>query len=262
MKTVEAVTVCVDYDDFLQEAAPYNRPLLDRWVVVTRPRDEKTRALCSKYSIECILTDEFDREPPFSKARGINAGLRHLTGKDWLLHLDGDIVLPVDFHQCLEDADLRKGNIYGCQRLCIPGWDNWQAIQKQGLFSRLNGWLTEYRARPDAAGNAGIYVGGVPAGIGNGYSPIGFFQLWHSSETLSWGHTRKWYPYHHNNAARTDTQFSGLWDRVNRIQIPELVVFHLESLEARSGMGKNWHGRKSARFGPPEGEKTKGQTYC
>lgn len=243
---IEAVTVCVDYDDFLNEIAPFCRPLLDRWIIVTRPRDEKTRAIASKHSIECVLTDDFDREPPFSKARGINAGLRQLQGKGWLVHLDGDCVLPGDFRQCLADADMRKGNIYGCNRLCVPGWDTWQELKKQGVYSRWNGWLAEYRARP-----AGCYVGGIPAGIGNGYTPIGFFQMWHSSETLNWGHSRKWYPHHHNNAARTDTQFSSMWDRVNRIMIPELMVFHLESENHKDGMGHNWNGRKTPRFEAP-----------
>lgn len=253
---LEAVSVCVDYDDYLLQIAPFNRPLLDRWIVVTRPRDEKTRQVCSKFSIDCVLSDEFDRQPPFAKSYGINAGLRQLAGQEWLLHLDSDIVLPYDFRQCLEDADLRKGNIYGCQRLCLPGWNAWQDAQKQGLYSRYNGWLTEYRDRPK-----GSYLGGVPAGIGNGYTPIGFFQLWHASETLQWGHSKKWYPHRHNNAARTDTQFCSLWDRFNRIQIPELLVFHLEHENAKDGMGHNWSGRKTPRFGPPESIGCKPPSY-
>jgi hypothetical protein len=54
------------------------------------------------------------------------------------------------------------------------------------LDSRRNGWLTEFRDRM-----AGSYVGGIPGGIGFGYAPIGFFQLWWGAETLSWGSARK-----------------------------------------------------------------------
>ncbi len=121
-------------------------------------------------------------------------------------------------------------------------------MQQQGLYSRFNGWLTEYRDRP-----RGSYVGGTPAGIGGGYTPIGFFQLWWGAETLTWGSARKWYPQVHGNAARTDTQFANLWDRQNRILIPELLVFHLEGENASDGMGHNWNGRKTPRFGPPAG---------
>jgi hypothetical protein len=255
---IEAVTVCVDYADMLAQVAPMNRRLLDRWVVVTRPRDEATRSVCSRHSIECILTDDFDRGGEFAKSRGINAGLRQLTGNGWLLHMDADICLPLDMRQCLEDAHMQAGNIYGCNRLCAPGWAAWQQLQAQGLYSRFNGWLTEYRDRP-----AGCYVGGVPAGIGNGYTPIGFWQCWWGEETLSWGHTRKWYPVQHGGAARTDTAFANLWDRQHRIMVPELLVFHLENSDSKHKMGENWNGRKSAPFGPPTGSKHPGPgPYC
>ncbi len=241
---IECVTVAVDYSDYLAEVAPHNRRLLDRWVVVTRARDEKTREVCCRHSIEIVLCEDFDRDgAAFAKSRGINAGLRQLTGDGWLLHMDADICLPLDFRQCLEDAHLLPGNIHGCSRLCVPGPAAWDACVAQGLYSRQWGWLTEYRARP-----AGCYVGGVPAGIGNGYTPIGFWQMWWGAETLSWGSARKWYPVQHGGAARTDTAFSCLWDRRNRVAIPELLVFHLEHENAKDGMGHNWGGRKTPPF--------------
>jgi hypothetical protein len=170
--------------------------------------------------------------------------------------MDADICLPFDLGECLDDAHLFPGNLYGCHRLCVPGWEVWQQCQTQGLYSRMNGWLTEYRARPK-----GCYVGGVPAGIGNGYTPIGFFQIWHGSETLTWGDSRKWYPARHGGAARTDTQFASLWDRRHRVLIPELMVFHLEDERASDGMGHNWNGRKTPRFGP-SGKQTASAKDC
>lgn len=243
---IEAVTVCVDYADFLSRVAPHNRRLLDRWVVVTRPADELTRQTCLKNSIEVVLCDEFGRCGDFNKARGINAGLRQLSGDGWLVHLDGDICLPLDFRQCLDDAHLQEGYIYGALRLCLPGWEAWEAAQRQGLYSRALGWLAEYRDRP-----AGSYIGGIPGASRFGYAPIGYFQMWHGSETLSWGSARKWYPDEHGGAGRTDNQFAWLWDRRRRQLIPELLLFHLESLSAKDGMGHNWHGRRTPWFGPP-----------
>lgn len=241
---IEAVTVCVDYADFLREIAPHNRPLLDRWIVVTRPQDEATRRVCGRHSIECVLTEDFDREPEFAKAHGINAGLRQCRGNGWLLHLDGDIALPEDFHACIEDAQLAQGSIYGALRLCVPGEAAWDEVRRQGLYSRQFGWLTEYRNRP-----AGCYVGGVPAGIGIGYAPIGYFQLWWGAETLSWSPPpQKWYPARHSGAARTDSQFAWQWDRRRRHLIPELLVFHVEAENAKDGMGHNWKGRKTPPF--------------
>jgi hypothetical protein len=240
---IEAITVCYNYGDIFKEVVAHNRRVLDRYIVVTHPNDQETRTVCCRNSVESILSDEFDRDGPFSKARAINTGMRQLTGDGWLLHMDADICLPLDFRQCLEDAYLQIGNLYGCMRLCVPGKQAWNQCQTQGLYSRFNGWLTEYRDRPK-----GCYVGGVPAGIGSGYSPIGFFQLWHGSETLAWGDSKKWYPHKHGNAARTDTQFATLWPRRHRVMIPELLVFHLEHENAKDGMGHNWNGRTTPRF--------------
>lgn len=241
MDRIECVTVCVDYADFLREVAPINRAVLDRWIVVTEPGDKATREVCRDFSIECLLTGDFRRGGEFAKARGINRGLDQCQGDGWLLHLDADIALPFDFGRCLEKAALEPGKLYGCDRLCVTGWDNWAALKARGLHAREHGWLVEKR-RP------GAWVGGVPAGPDNGYAPIGFFQLWHGSETLSWGFPRKRYPERHGNAARTDVQFAWQWDRPDRVFLPELVVFHLESDDAR--MGANWRGRTTAPFGP------------
>ena len=237
----ECVTVCVGYADFLAQVAPINRALLDRWVVVTEPSDQETRDVCRNHSIECLITDDFRRNGEFQKARGINRGLDQLEGVDLLLHMDADIALPFDLHQCLDKAAIVQDSIYGCDRLCVTGWDNWIKVKQRGLHAREHGWLVEKNRE-------GAWVGGVPAGQENGYAPIGFFQLWGAKESLTWGFPRKRYPERHGNAARTDVQFAWQWDRHKRVFIPELLVFHLESADAT--MGVNWKGRKSAQFAP------------
>lgn len=246
MIPIEAITVCAridgkpSYADILREVAPYNRALLSRWIVVTTPDDDATKKVCRDHSIECVLTRDFDLSPPFAKAAGINRGLQLCRGDGWLMHLDSDICLPFDFHQCLESAQVRRGAIHGCLRLNVVGSDQWDRVKVQGLYAREGGWLVEFQQRP------GLGVGGQPAGQETGYVPIGFFQLWHGSETLSWTFPRKIYPSRHGTAARTDVQFACLWDRRDRVMIPELVVFHLESEHA--AMGANWNGRTTRPF--------------
>jgi hypothetical protein len=236
----EAVTTCVGYADLLREVAPHNRALLDRWIIVTTPEDDATKAVCRAHSIECLTTRDFDREKPFSKAHGINRGLQLLRGDGWLMHLDADICLPFDFHQCLESAQLRKGTINGALRLNVVGYQQWDRVKAQGLYARENGWLVEFQNRN------GCGVGGIPAGRESAYAPIGYFQLWSGDESLTWKFPRKFYPELHGGAARTDVAFALQWDRRDRLLIPELVVFHLES--EPSHMGKNWGGRKSKPF--------------
>jgi hypothetical protein len=55
----------------------------------------------------------------------------------------------------------------------------------------------------------------------------------------------------HSDAARTDVQYSMLWDRGRRALVPELVVLHLESEDAATGA--NWSGRTTRPFGRPAG---------
>src|ERR1700680_5051090 len=89
---LEAVTVCVNYADFLEETIPYNLPQIDLWTIVTTPEDTQTQSLCSRYGLRCLKTDCFyrDVEPPrINKSRGINYALAHQSHSGWMLHLDG-----------------------------------------------------------------------------------------------------------------------------------------------------------------------------
>jgi len=231
---IEAVTVCSGYADFLAATAPYVRPLVDRWVVVTTPEDQETKDVCKKNSIECIVTNEHKRDGTFSKGRLIDRGLAFLRQDQWVLHLDADVALPNDFHSCLADADLDPTKIYGCDRVNVLGYETWRKIEKKGLRSRSIPWMT-------SVSRDTCHVGARVCNPGHGWAPIGFFQLWHGSKGFR-------YPYHHGTAARTDVAFSLQFDRRDRVLLPELMVWHLESEPAK--MGANWAGRKTARFGP------------
>ena len=54
------------------------------------------------------------------------------------------------------------------------------------------------------------------------------------------------YPTQFDNAADSDLKFSAKWPEENRILIPELFVYHLSNTD---GIGVNWNGRKSRKFG-------------
>ena len=44
---LEAVTVCVDYSDILALTIPYNKSVIDNWVIVTSTADNLTK--CQNY---------------------------------------------------------------------------------------------------------------------------------------------------------------------------------------------------------------------
>lgn len=242
---IEAITTCVGYADFLAETAPLVRAQVDRLLVVTTEEDRATRELCHRLNLETLVTSEFHRNgADFDKARAIDHGMSLLAWKDWVLHLDADIALPGHFRESLEDADLDRACIYGCDRFSVRGWEQWTRFKQKGfldVYSRC--------AHYNVCMPVGMPTGARWADIHQGYAPVGFFQLAHRDAVMYQGiRHRRYTPHGHNDAARTDVQFALQWPRRQRVLIPEIVVAHLESEEAK--VGANWSGRATKPFGP------------
>ncbi len=241
---LEAVTVCINYGDFLAAVAPYNRAVFDRWIIVTTPDDKETRDVCYKYGLDTVISEQGDRDGPLSKGRLINAGLHQVRAGAWRIHLDADVALPIDARIRLERAHLDEANIYGIDRVMVKGWSQWHKM-------KASGYLESQHCHPALiAFPAGYQVGSRFIELEQGYVPIGFFQLWHGKADEWCGLRIKPYPVNHGNACRTDTQMGLQWDRRNRVLLPELIGVHLES-EALRGMGANWNGRTTTRFEAP-----------
>jgi hypothetical protein len=233
---IEAVVVCKDYSDFLEQTLPDNLQQVDRLVVVTHPNDRRTIDLCSRFSVECVQTTCMHTQgDEFNKGRAINLGLGHLRGLEWMLHMDADILLPHGFRNMLARTHLDPKNIYGADRVNVVGYDNWMAHKHKTVPHYSHRYFVE----PPKEFNLGARI----IHSEHGYTPIGYFQFWHRSAN------RK-YPIHQGNAEHTDLLFACQWARENRVLLPEIFVYHLES--ESSQMGANWKGRKTKWFGPHE----------
>jgi Glycosyl transferase family 2 len=231
---IEAVIVCKDYSDFLAYTLPLNLPQLDRLVIVTHPSDKRTKALCAKYSVDCLETEVMhDNGDKFNKGRAINLGLSNLRHEDWLLHLDADIVLPHRFRAMLDHARLDTKNLYGADRLNVGSFENWNANKDKTVPQHAWRFLVSPQKE--------FELGSRLLHNEYGYCPIGYFQLWHSS-------VGRKYPVTAGSAEHSDVVFAIQWPRAQRILMPEFFVYHLESEDAP--MGTNWTGRKTKTFGP------------
>lgn len=235
---IEAVIVCKDYSDFLAHTLPSNIEYLDRLVVVTHPNDKATINLCSKYSIDCVQTTDMHSDgDKFNKGRCVNIGLGHLRGMDWILHLDADVVLPHRFRDMLHRAKLKSDCIYGADRVNVYGYDHWVEHKHKLVPHYSSGYFVE----PPKEFPLGARI--IHHELG--YTPIGFFQLWHKT-------AGKRYPVNQGNAEHTDVLFACQWPRENRVLLPEVYVCHLESVSGPAPMGANWSGRTTPTFGPTE----------
>lgn len=240
---LEALTVCVGYSDFLAAIVPVNLPLFDRWIIITDPTDTKTRNICLKYHLHCVLSEDHKRETDtFNKGRLVERALHHCSTDSWRLHIDADIALPNYSRKMLERAHLHKDCIYGVDRVMVKSYQDWKKLIASGY---LQG---DTRQGPHAIDPpAGFQLGSRWANE-SGYVPIGFFQLWHSTQDEWCGVRVKPYPIQHGAACRSDVQHSLQWDRQDRILIPEFFAIHLESGPAKTGA--NWKGRTTPPFGP------------
>jgi len=240
--SVEAITVCVGYADFLAATLPENLPVLDEIVVVTTPEDEETRKVCRKHNVFHVLSEDHQRGGPFNKARLINRALDQIGCDDWVLHLDADIVLPRQFRRLLDWSHLDERCLYGADRQRVVGWDEWQAfkryVDRWDNHTHEMGWWFHPQYPLMSRLISSIH----------GYTPIGAFQLFHSSELIQYNSHQRRYPIKHGDAARTDHQFALQWDRRFRQLLPEVLVLHLES--EPGSHGANWCGRTTKRFGP------------
>jgi hypothetical protein len=232
---LEGLTVSVNYADFLDETLTQNLGHFDEFAVVTARDDRATQAVCDRHGVICVKTDVYREDPldRFNKGLMINLGLAHLHNRGWLMHLDADIVLPDRLRFILNKSRLNEDCIYGADRVNVIGRPHWEAIKRSANYRRQ--YHYRYLVSP-AAGPLGSRL------IHNeyGYCPIGYFQMWHSR------HRDRRYHFSQGSAEHSDVLFALQWPAAQRILLPGVFVYHLESEPAK--LGANWGGRVTKSF--------------
>jgi len=235
---IEAIITCWNYSDFLAETLPWNLPHVDRLVVVTDHNDEGTQAVCAKWSVECVTTDAFsEKGEAFNKGSGINIGLQAIRQQGWIMQMDADVVLPVQFRNMLDKVGLQRDYIYGAERVNVVTFERWHQLKTQLREEPQFTYRYLVTTDPD------LPIGANLVHKHYGWCPIGYLQLWHS-KYMHENNLR--YPDTEGSAENMDVQWALRWPRRQRSLMPTVRVFHLES-EA-SPMGANWSGRKTKPF--------------
>jgi glycosyltransferase involved in cell wall biosynthesis len=225
---LEAVTVCVGFDDLLDVTLGLNHPHLDTLIIVTAHDDRATQAVAQKYGAICVQTDLFSKNGRnFNKGAAINAGFARFQYHGWRLHLDADIALPDNFRRILfNHTALDRDCIYGADRVDVLG----RAALESGRCQpqHAHGFLIAPQPSQPLSAR---YVDTL-----RGYVPIGFFQLWHCS-------TQKDYPFSIGTAAHDDVAFADQWPARYRRHLPTVICHHLVTQPPQ--LGENWDGRRS-----------------
>lgn len=229
---LEAITVCVNYGDFLVQTLPRNKYLFDHYVIITDSKDYFTKKICDTYNVRCIQTDVFyENGDSFNKGKGINVGLDSIKKTDWVLHLDADISLLPDYRKALRKKTLNPKKIYGLDRLMCNSYEDWQEIIANPI-SIFNGITNKYK------------LGGRFVDRDCGYLPLGYHQLWNPIKS-----THIYYPNSFQGADTSDLEFAKLWGKDDRELIADTFGIHIDS-DNNLQSGVNWNGRKTPLFGP------------
>lgn len=132
---IHALTVCVDYSQYLIYSLP-------RWMlgcasvtVVTTYEDEDTLDLCTRaresygqhygrpYNLLCLHTYAFTQDgASFNKGAAMEEARLMMPWQDWILFFDADVVPEIGWQNNL--GELQLGYLYGCKRRQITNpWE-------------------------------------------------------------------------------------------------------------------------------------------
>jgi hypothetical protein len=206
---MNAITVCVGYDDFLAKTMPRNWRYFDRWVIVTDYRDERTAEVAGRYAdvAEVLRTDAFYYfGARFNKGLAIEIALDHLGRDGWILMLDADIVLP----KLPEEHHGIPGHLYGARRRQVSKPSDWDGGYDWSRFPLL------------------------PEG-----ELAGCFHLVHGSDPIL--QSRPWYGVNWKHAGGYDSDLFHKYPADKRRYV-DFEVLHLGE------HGVNWNGRATPRL--------------
>lgn len=196
MSKLEAITICVNYDDFLEITLPRNIKHFDKYYIVTTPTDTKTIQVCQKVAndnptkIHCITTDVFTwKGAKFNKGAAIDLAIQNLKYQDWVGTIDSDTLLHNTFRQDFLDFATDIECSYASRRYDVPTFNEWKEID----------------GNPDLIKTKRLYRG---IGYGNN-----FFWNYRSNifqdileRTGGWPYPN-WFPH----VAESDWMFRNLW---------------------------------------------------
>lgn len=205
---MNAITVCVEYDDLLALTLPRAATHFERVLVVTSFDDARTADVVARTpNAECFQTDLFFADGAnFNKGRALEAGFDVLGREGLICVFDADIVMP----PCLERPPLLADYLYSPYRRMCRNPLQWDGSDDWSAFPRFSD--NEF---------------------------AGYFQLFHAMASAL--ESRPWYGVDWNHAGGCDSDFQAKWPTGKKRRLP-FDVLHL------GDDCTNWHGRCSQRL--------------
>jgi hypothetical protein len=208
---MKAVTVCVDYSDYLAVTLPRSAPFFDRVIVVTTPEDAATRAVVASVpNAACHLTRSmYDDGAHFNKGLVLEQAFDVMGRDGWFVVMDADVVMPSGFRW---PSDLDPEKLYSPRRRMMV------EVPWPLMIPPDHEWAERFPLHPQEVEFAG------------------YFQLANAScRALA---RRPWYPTDWIHCGGCDSEFQARWSEGDKVR-PNFEVLHL------GPAGVNWLGRVS-----------------
>ena len=232
---LEGLCACVGFDDILDYTLSLNHSHFDHFIVVTSHNDWKTEAVGRKHGATVVKTDLFQKNGRnFNKGAALNAGMAYFQYHGWRQHIDADIALPDNYRRVLfNHTHLERDCLYGADRIDVVGAKNIADLRTH--FADYPQHRLRFMVDPTHDRQLSGPIGARLVGNLDGYTPLGYFQLWHSS-------CQKEYPWSLGTAAHDDVMFSRLWPLKQRRLLPSLFCYHI--CPSAPQWGENWDGNR------------------
>ena len=145
-----AITICINYADYLSESLVINRKLFHHYYIITEESDSETIALAKKHNCNIMLTsDKTQRDAIFNKSGMIHNAQKaiHKTHPfAWIIIMDADICLPSDIWKSMSINTLNKNTLYGLSRKIFETKEDFEAQNASSIqcFKKPIGYFQMY----------------------------------------------------------------------------------------------------------------------
>lgn len=208
---MRAITVCVDYHDYLAITLPYNIGHFEEVWVVTAPSDPATIELCDRFQrdflpVKVVVTNLFYKDGAlFNKWLALEHALDKMDRHGWLCLMDADVLWP----RTIPHWRLDQGCLYTpMRRMCND-------LNSRTVLPDERGWV-QFPLHPQQREWAG------------------YTQVFHADDPVLG--PAPWHQTNWKHAGGADSFFQEKWPQSKKLR-PPFEVLHL------GPSGQNWCGR-------------------
>jgi hypothetical protein len=142
------IVTSVNMDDYLSVTIKNNRPLFDRYYVLTCAEDEATSRICKEFDADLIVYEHFFDAPKcvFNKSGGVRRAQEVVHQRHrakWVILIDVDILLPYEL-ATIDTAKLTKRWLYGMNRLDAQTYEDYLSNRLVPYHQKFSGYFQMY----------------------------------------------------------------------------------------------------------------------